>query len=425
VSGPSNRFPNLPNLPKLPPTPNVFRTGAPKQELVPVAPLPKAPGKMPAMRVTPPDLPPLPQVPAVAQIPQGGLPPLPRTPPATPWIAKTSPSAHLVQKQYVETRLEELEANRKPGRKAALDVLHAMLLAKAPLNKKPKKIPFKELLRVYDAIERNLQSAELTVNFKCETWFMDENPYDTYTQMYQRAVEGNRMVLRNTDVNNADDRALADNAITFPTSWQRGQAPLQRGLRPGRQSPERIQRQMDTGPLVPIHKPEDLPAFLAGNPHFNPHTKQVFLALNYGRRPHGSSINYGYSHFVAKGDLKAKCFYYAQDTFMRAKKGVDAGSIQVPYDELAALLEGNGDPHLQEAIFASCYEGKMLEDEVKTLCKYYLVEAHHFGEMTFGEHVDYMVISPEGISSRSLWPRVVANASKFAKRNKIRLFQTD
>ena len=47
---------------------------------------------------------------------------------------------------------------------------------------------------------------------------------------------------------------------------------------------------------------------------------------------------------------------------------------------MGALLKGNGDPHLQEAIFESCYEGRMLEDSVKTLCTYFQVEAHHFGE---------------------------------------------
>jgi hypothetical protein len=54
-----------------------------------------------------------------------------------------------------------------------------------------------------------------------------------------------------------------------------------------------------------------------------------------------------------------------------------------------------------------------------------LVEAHHFGELIFGEHVGYMVISPKGISSPDLWPRIVENAGKFAQRNKIKLFQTD
>ena len=306
-------------------------------------------------RVSPPELPPLPGLPAAqAQIPQGGMPKLP-----TPWVAKRNPSANIVQQHYVETRLDELEAIRLPAMKTALEVLEAMLLAKLPPNKRPKKIPSKELLRIYKAIERNLQSGELTVNFKCETWFMDDNPYNTYTQMYQRAMEGKQMVLRDTPMNNADFRANADNAVTFPKSWQRAQPPAPRGLRPGlspgTQSPDRIQKQMDTGPLVDIGKPGELPAWLAGNSHFNPDTKQVFLALNYGRRPHGSSINYGYSYFVTKSELAPKCFYYAQDTFMRAKNGVDAGVIQVPYNNLGAILEANGDNELREAIFTSCY----------------------------------------------------------------------
>jgi hypothetical protein len=361
------------------------------------------------------------------------MPPMmPKLPP-TPWQAAASPSAHLVQQQYVATRLEELEARRTPGRQAALDALEQMLVEKPPFQRM-KKIPFKELMRVYKSIEMNLQSAELTVNFKCDTWFTNENPYDTYTQMYQRAVEGKTMVLRDTDQNQADLRAKVDNAVTFPKSWQgtQAQAPPQRGLMPGRQSPERIQRQMDTGAMTPIHKAGELPAFLAGNKHFNPDTKQVFLALNYGRRAYGSAINYGYSHFVAKGSLRAKCIYYAQDTFKYAKatpKGkrirVDADAIQYTYDNLGALFYAKGDPHLQEAIFQSCYEGRTLPDPIATVCSSYLVEAHHFGDLAFDKHVEHMVISPKDCADRSLWPTIVANATKFCRRNGVRLFQTD
>jgi hypothetical protein len=412
--------------------------------------LPEKPSTL--FRPAPPDLPPLPTHPGQALIeqggmpaggmpkpperawqavmPQGGMPQLPKT-----WSAKSNPSAHVVQNQYVDTRLEEIEANRLPHRKLALDILERMLLAKFPPHQRPNKIPFKELWRIYKVIQWNLQSADLTVNFNCETWFKSPNPYDTYTQMYQRAVEDGKMVLRDTEMNQADVRANADNAVTFPKNWSGGQSPLQQGsrgelrgggLRPGLQSQDRIRRQMDTGKLVAIHNPDrELPAFLAGNQHFNPDTKQVFLALNYGRRPHGSAINYGYSYFVAKHELKPRCFYYAQDTFMRAKNGVDAGAIQVPYDNLGALLEANGDEHLRKAIFASCYEGQILEDQIKTLQKFFLVEAHHFGELAFSKHVDYMVISPNGLSDRNRWPTIVDNARAFCQRNGVKLFQTD
>ncbi len=391
---------------------------APPQPPAAVA-LPYAPMKVSALPVPPPIMPPLPAT--------------PQQPAATVWMTRSNPSDHLVQQQYLETRLEELEARRKIGREAALEVLKEMLQQKLPFNLKLNP-PFKELMRVYNAIERNLQSADLTINFMCETWFSNENPYDTYTQMYQRAVEGQTMVLRDTAQNQADLRAMVDNAITFPKSWQGTQAPpVQRGLMPGRQSPDRIQRQMDTGALKSIQKPgEKLGAFLAGNKHFNPNTKQVFLALNYGRRRYGSAFNYGYSHFVAKASLKAKCLYYAQDTFGYAKKTakgkrirVDAGAIQFSYDNLGALLYANGDPYLQEAIFDSCYKGRVLEDPISTVCSKYLVEAHHFGELNFREHVDYMVISPRGLSDLALWPRIVENANTFCRRNGIKLYQID
>ncbi len=369
-------------------------------------------------------------LPAFAQemIPEQGMPKMPNLP---NWEVR--PSAPVVQKAYVETRFDELYADRLAGRKVGLDVVEKMLRAKLAPKRQHETIPFKELWRVYKSIERNLQAAELTVNFKCETWFSQPNPYDDYTQMYQRAVESGRMVLRNTDQNDADLRAFADNMVTFPKSWQNGaSAQSQRGqapsLKPGRQSPERIQKQMDTGDLTPIHKGDALPAFLAGNPHFNPHTKQVFLALNYGRRRHGSAFNYGYSYFVAKSKLKPQCFYYAQDTFMRASKGVDAGAVQVLYDNLGALLDAGGNSFLQQDLFTSCYEGQILDDlppEDSKLCKYYLIEAHRFGPLSFSKHVDHMVISKTGLSDINLWPTIVANASAFAQRNGIQLFEIE
>jgi len=401
---PNTAVPELPALPAT--TAKVLRVAAPQMPRLPKTPLPAW---------------------AKAMIPAKGMP---KVPPRPEWDVK--PSAKLVQQQYVETRMEELAAQRSLGRNVALDLLEKLLQRRGPTKRQHEDIPFKELLRIYKAIQLNLQSAELTVNFKCETWFEKENPYDSYTQMYQRAVKGRTMILKNTDLNDADLRAYADNMVTFPKSWKSELVPRERGdgpgLTPGRQTPRRIQKQMDTGELVQINKDDELPAFLAGNPHFNPHTKQVFLALNYGRRPHGSAFNYGYSYFVAKHELKPECFYYAQDTFMRAGKGVDAGAIQVVYDNLGVLLESGGSPFLMEAILESCYEGQVLPDllpENSKECKYFLIEAHRFGDFEFDKHVDYMVISPRGLSDSAVWPTVVANAKSFTKRNKIRLYETD
>src|SRR6185369_1600311 len=158
----THRLPPLPQRPTTPPPlAGVPKIGTTPQPLTAPAALSYVPLHAPPLRVLPPVLPPLPPIPA-----------------ANPWVAKTKPSAALVQSQYVDLRLEELEANRKPGRKAALEQLEQLLLDKLDPAKKRKTIPFKELLRVYNEIERNLQSADLTINFMCDAWFSEENQYD-------------------------------------------------------------------------------------------------------------------------------------------------------------------------------------------------------------------------------------------------------
>jgi hypothetical protein len=407
-------------LPKLPDTPlqGAQKMGVAPQPLTAPAALIYVPAQVPPLRVTPPVMPPLPAV------PQRVMPPLPAIPPA-PWAASRNPSANMVQQQYVGLRLEEMEVNRQPGRKAALDMLEQMLLDKLDPNKK-QKIPFKQLMRVYNEIERNLQSAELTINFKADVWFTAENPFDSYTQMYERAMEGNKMVLRSTAMNDATARAEVDNQITFPDNWQNAQSGPARGLSPGRQGADRIMRQMDTGQLAPVGAPKDR-AFHAGNSHFNPQTKQIFLALNYGRRPHGSAMNFGKSYLVFNDSLKKNCLYYGGDTFMHRGQESHAGTIQYAYDNLGAILGSihGGAMMLRSEIFKACYEGQILADPFDTsLCKFYLLEAHHFGELKFAEHAEYLVISPDGVTDKSLWPQIVENARKFCARLRIKLYQT-
>jgi len=398
----------LPRTPQSPLT-GVSKVGVPgAQPFIVGAPLAYVPLHAPPITVAPPI-----------------MPPLPATPPANPWLAKMTPSAHIVQKQYVDLRMEELQVSRIPGRQTALATLEQYLLDRLDPTKKRKNIPPKELLRIYHEIERNLQSAELTINFHSDVWFTNENPYDTYTQMYERAMEGNRMVLRDAGLNSAEARALADNQITFPSDWQDTQTTTGRGLSPGRQRAGRLMRQMDTGDLVPRAPGEK--AFYASNRHFNPKTKQIFLGLNYGRRPHGSARNFGWSYFVLRNKLKPRCIFYAGDTFMQLHQGTHAGNLQVPYGNLGALFgqSQGGDFMLRDAIFKSCYEGKALPDpDDQGWCKFYLVEAHHFGELNFRDHVKYLVISPTGLSDLSLWPTIVDNARKFAQKHDFKLFQT-
>lgn len=404
---------------------------------MPMPPLPALPGppkSRAAARVPPPQMPPLPALPP--KVPLGGMPRLPEKPGT--WQSARNPSTHLVQKQYVDTRLKELKASAGHSIAGALFVIEQMLLEKIPEPKRPRFIPTNELQRVYKAIEQNLQSADLTINFGAASWFAKPNTYDTYTQMYERAMQSNQMVLMDTAQNQADTRAGVDNNVTFPKAWQNAAAPV-RGLRPGLVHPSHIQKQMDTGALNDVRrKPKDLAAWMASNQHFNPHTKQVFWGLNYGRRPHGSATNYGSSYFVGKADLKARCLYYSKDTFHTGttpnpanvavpliNQNVDASTLQIPFSNLGAIIGQEGS-HIRKAIFESCYEGQVLKDiTVKSLNADYLLEAHHFGEVTFRQHVEYMVISQEGLTDdeKDLWPTIVANATTFTKRNGIPLFR--
>lgn len=379
---------------------------------------------------------------------QGRMPALP-SPRA--WASATGPSAKIVQKAYVDTRLKELGATNGPKVAKALELIEQMLLEEIPAKKRPRRIRDQELQRIYRQIEANLQAAELTCNFKAEAWFAKENPYDTYTQMYQRAVEkgdrGDVMVLRDTPQNQANTRAGVDNNVTFPKTWARAgnAAPATRGRSLGPQGPDpsRIRTQMDTGTLKDVRKaPTDLAAWEAQNRSFNPNTKQIFLALNYGRRPHGSSTNYGFSYFVAKSDLKPRCLYYSRDTFHSGtllnvqnyalpliNEEVDA-DLQVPFATLGAILGSDRDvekaKRIRADIFASCYRGQRLPDiTVSGAHAEYLLEAHHFGSLDFSKDVAYMVISPKELSDLRLWPQIVSNAKTFTKRNGIQLFQTD
>lgn len=411
---------------------------------MPMPPLPAVPSRPKAKRasrVAPPQMPPLPALPDL-KIPMGGMPKLPNAP--GQWVTARNPSAAPVQKQYVDTRLRELKAIGGHAIAGALFVIEQMLLEKIPAQRRPRMIPAQELQRVYKAIEENLQSAELTVNFKADTWFTNPNPYDTYTQMYQRAVQHNGMILQDTAQNQADTRAGVDNNVTFPRNWARGSAPnaatRTQSLNPRAQRDVReIQSRMDTGTLNDVRlKPTDLASWTAGNKQFNPDTKQIFLALNYGRRPHGSATNYGWSYFVGKKELKPRCLYYSRDTFHTGtllnpanvgvpllNHNVDAATLQIGFGHLGAII-GHDGSHIRRDIFSSCYEGQTLKDvTVSGAHADYLLEAHHFGEMKFGEHVDHMVISPRGIADPSLWKQIVANATTFTKRNGIRLFQTD
>src|SRR5262249_41409697 len=153
---------------------------------------------------------------------------------------------------------------------------------------------------------RNLQLADLTINFNSVSWFSTENKSDTYMQMYERGLNADgELRMKDSAANCVGKRAAADDRVTIPQAWKNTPA-VTRGLAP-RQNEVRIRQQMEFGKAVEANKsraPGVPREYTASNPHFNPKTKQVFAAVNYGRIRRGAATEYGYSFFVLDPGLK-------------------------------------------------------------------------------------------------------------------------
>ena len=169
-------------------------------------------------------------------------------------------------------------------------------------------------------------------------------------------------------------------------------------------------------------KGDEASGFSSTNSSFMPKAKQVFAALNYGMRAHGSSTSYGFSYLVLNPALKKDALYYPGDTFYTALKGT---AVQAAYATMGAMLEHvlprrgtlGGD------IWESCHDLRPLAD---TSSGDLLVEAHIFKKLKLAEDVHSLVLSRlSKNSARPLsnqeWDVVVKNATKWCERNAIRL----
>jgi hypothetical protein len=318
------------------------------------------------------------------------------------------PSAGLVQQHFVQARLEQLYRRDKELEKrlAHLITNHPRLAGL--------KLSGKDWLKVYGKITENLQAADLTINFNAKAWFAAENTYDSYTQTYERSVGADgRLLLKDTDVNAATDRADVDDKVTFPAPRPGHPAAPRRGLMPGVQSMDRIAAQMRFGAQTKVTITHADGKVVKGvqsqNPHFNPKTKQIFAALNYGRRPHGSCGFYGSSYMVLHPRFKVNAIYFPSDTFLLEKKGA---TVQVGYSMLGAILD-YADTMMREDIIRSCYFGQSLND---TEDANLLLEGHIFSALPFAGNLEsiHVAAQPDSVYA--------ANARKFAAKHQARLF---
>ena len=216
------------------------------------------------------------------------------------------------------------------------------------------------------------------------------------------------MRLTDTSVNTAQERVTVDDRVTFNQGMMGGSSGIGRVM-----SPLTLNRPDLGTPLIDAKQGE----FEATNPYFNPKSKQIFAALNYGRRPLGASTFYGYSHMVLNRKFKTNAIYFAGDTFgenVRYEK--ISINDQVSYNTLGAIY-GKANVALRKEIEKSCFPAGSELPDTKDSQK--LVEAHLFEQLVFSGNIEKIVISfKDGVEDKPLNVRqlqdIRTNARSFA-----------
>lgn len=279
---------------------------------------------------------------------------------------------------------------------------------------------------VYELLITHLQGCDLTINLEAENWFGGRNTYQTYATTYQKNMDnkGGKAVLKTQKdstgkiTEDADSRLYADERVTLPDNWRSASL-----LHPQRR---RLAKAMSTtgGKAVTELKKVDLgndqEGFEIENRRFNPNAKQVFAALNYGRRMHGASVNYGYSHIVLNPRLKRNALYFPGDTFMvaMAKNSVDR---QCTFETLGAVLAYCMDG-MANGIWDAGIKHKLCED---TDDAFDLLEAHIFEQVRIDRDVQELALSRRKKDGSEIpaerWELVKTNAREWGRRNNIRV----
>ena len=333
------------------------------------------------------------------------------------FLSKLVPTSKSIQKEYTEKRQRLLYAN-DPAKTARVQAKMEELIAR-------KNMGVGDWHAFYLSMHRALQESDLTVNFDARKWFLQENNYATYTQMYERASSGGRMALKDDSLNPAMARAIVDDVVTLPEAWANGHPFSQR---------KRIYKALsmtgETGQAGARHAAsgQNPAGKLVGdgangydttNRKFKPKAKQVFAALNFGRRPHGSSTTYGFSHLVLRPSLKENAFYYPADTFFITKAATNS---QAAFNIIGAVIEHA--PHdMEDALWKSCVLGQTLAD---TNSVYELMEAHIFKTVKMDKDVKALVLSRQNQSSDPAysdveWKTIQDNALWWCARNKVKM----
>ncbi len=330
-------------------------------------------------------------------------------------------SAAVVMQHFARSEVRSIDS--------VADAYYAAAVMK--LRSLPEFAKFKDgqLREVIKNITYKLQTAELTINFKAASYFSMPNNWRTYRQMYDIAEQR----VTQADGSTKREMRLTGNALNPPTTRDAADTKVTFGANINKPEMQGVSRFMQTGGLKDVSNgAAGGPVYAANNSHFNPKARQLFAGLNYGRRPHGSTTQYGLSHFVLKDSFKINAIYYAGDTFYVA----DANA-RVTYGMLFALVL-HASNNLMKSILDSCYRQTSLMDSGNGD---ELVEAHIFDEILFAKDIKEMRVSNNDIVYETgalmlngkarmedlpkLREDIKKNARDFASRNSIKLVWMD
>jgi hypothetical protein len=331
------------------------------------------------------------------------MPPLPIKP--GPWNKATMPTALPEKHESVSAKVVMHQFSRGEVRNLSKehDALHGKVVDKLLSLPEFATMGPDQLSEVIKNMTYRLQEAHLTINFSAVGWFASPNETKFYTQMYERgttrvagAAGGTEKHLKGNAMNTANLRDAADTRVMFGSNIDS----------PGMEGAARF---MKTGGV------EDTGAksFKIANGQFNPRARQLFAGLNYGRRPNGSTTDYGKSYLVLREGLKRNAIYYMGDTFL---KSVTA-DMRVTYGTLFAVLL-YADEDVVVDLINSCYRGMKLGNAFQKPKQ--LIEAHIYSPINFSQDVDEMyAVQADLVGAKG--DAVRKNMQDFCTKNRIKL----
>ena len=350
-----------------------------------------------------------------------------------------------IQKEYAKKRRRAIHLNLRDHQDTVVEALVRIAQKEGYDLETRKRGAAEGWESVYQEITGKLQSAALTINLNSRGWFGSQNTYDEYATTYKLNIKsgadagnpgGKRQAIgdqykagmaKTADniKEDANARLIADQQATLSEDWKTAGRFTQR---------KRIYKAMsatdgkdfDGLTATDISKLNDVggrdadgTGILIDNKKFKVSSKQIFAALNYGRRLNGSNITYGGSYLKLNDKLKRRAIYFPSDTFSIGRTPLF--TKQCTYETLGVVMGYCGVDMLTD-IWAGCFSGFTCEN---TADPYKLLEAHIFDKVKMNRDVEALYLSPlqadGSIAAGAEWNTIKLHASDWCTRNSVRL----